>query len=171
MPDDNNGLAADPWHDEDMRRITVALATLVLLAACADDALQNPPTRPASTVRFGGTDATLFVEVADATEEQRRGLSGIRYLPADQGMAFVWPDPVDGTFWMKDTLIPLSIAFVDEGGRVIDVLDMQPCETDRCQTYGVDEPYVLAVEANLGWFDDHGVEAGDGAELRASLYG
>ena len=72
---------------------------------------------------------------------------------------------------MKDTLIPLSIAFVDEAGRVIDVLDMQPCESDPCPTYGVDEPYVLAVEANLGWFDDHGVGAGDRAELRTSLYG
>ena len=103
--------------------------------------------------------------------EQRRGLSGIEQLPADEGMAFVWQEPVGSTFWMKDTLIPLSIAFVDEAGRVIDVLDMQPCESDPCPTYGVDEPYVLAVEANLGWFEDHGVEAGDRAELRTSLYG
>jgi uncharacterized membrane protein (UPF0127 family) len=150
-----------------MRRILAVLATLILLAACADDDAQDtPPT--SSTMTFGGTGATLSVDLADETEERQRGLMGIRHLPADQGMAFVWPEPVVGTFWMKDTLIPLSIAFVDERGRVIDVLDMQPCEADPCPTYGVDEPYLLAVEANLGWFDDHGVEAGDRAELRAS---
>ena len=88
-------------------------------------------------------DALLYVDVADDAGEQRRGLSGIEQLPADEGMAFVWPEPVGSTFWMKDTLIPLSIAFVDEAGRVIDVLDMQPCESDPCPTYGVDEPYVL----------------------------
>ena len=129
------------------------------------------PDRPPSTVAFDEADALLYVEVADDASEQRRGLSGIEHLPADEGMAFVWQEPVGSTFWMKDTLIPLSIAFVDETGRVIDVLDMQPCESDPCPTYGVDEPYVLAVEANLGWFDDHGVGAGDRAELRTSLYG
>jgi uncharacterized membrane protein (UPF0127 family) len=154
-----------------MRRILAVLVSLTALAACADDAVRNPPPRPSSTMTFGGTDATLSVEVADETDEQRRGLMGIEHLPADQGMAFVWPEPVNGTFWMKDTLIPLSIAFVDEGGRVIDVLDMQPCETDPCPTYGVGEPYVLAIEANLGWFDDHSIGAGDRAELGASLYG
>ena len=86
-------------------------------------------------------------------------------------MAFVWPGPVDSTFWMKDTLVPLSVAFVDESGYVIDVLDMQPCETDACPSYGIDEPFVLAIEANLGWFDEHGVGAGDRAELRRALDG
>ena len=96
---------------------------------------------------------------------------GIEQLPADEGMAFVWQEPVGSTFWMKDTLIPLSIAFVDEAGRVIDVLDMQPCESDPCPTYGADEPYVWRSRRTSGWFDEHGVEAGDRAELRASLYG
>jgi uncharacterized membrane protein (UPF0127 family) len=72
---------------------------------------------------------------------------------------------------MKDTLVPLSIAFVDESGHVIDVLDMQPCETDACPSYGIDEPFVLAIEANLGWFDEHGVGAGDRAELQSGVDG
>lgn len=96
---------------------------------------------------------------------------GVERLPADEGMAFVFDEPVSSTFWMKDTLIPLSIAFVDEADRVIGVRDMQPCEADPCPTYGVDGPYILAIEANLGWFDEHGIEAGDRAELRMSAYG
>ena len=151
-----------------MKILAVAVVLAGLVACSGTD---TSPDRPPSTVAFDEADALLYVEVADDADEQRRGLSGIEQLPADEGMAFVWPEPVASTFWMKDTLIPLSIAFVDEAGRVIDVLDMQPCESDPCPTYGVDEPYVLAVEANLGWFDDHGVGAGDRAELRTSLYG
>jgi len=94
----------------------------------------------------------------------------VESLPADEGMAFVFDEPVSSTFWMKDTPIPLSIAFVDEDGRVIGVRDMQPCEGDPCPTYGVDEAYVLAIEANLGWFEEHGIDAGDTAELRVMAY-
>jgi uncharacterized membrane protein (UPF0127 family) len=154
-----------------MRRIIAALVSLILLGGCADDAAEPSDLRPGSTMTFGGTDATLSVALADDPDERRNGLMGIEELPADQGMAFVWPEPVDSTFWMKDTLVPLSVAFVDGSGRVIDVVDMQPCETDPCPSYGVDEPFVLAVEANLGWFDDHGVDAGDRAELRRGLDG
>ena len=154
-----------------MRGILAALATLTVLAACAGDTGVSSSDRPPSTVTFAGTDARLYVEIADDAQEQRRGLTRVENLPADQGMAFVWTEPVEGTFWMKDTLIPLSIAFVDEGGRVVGIRDMPPCGSDPCPHYGIDEPYVLAIEANLGWFDDHGVELGDRAELQVSLDG
>jgi uncharacterized membrane protein (UPF0127 family) len=114
------------------------------------------------------TAQTLFVEVADAPDEQRRGLMGVDHLPADEGMAFVFDGPTDTTFWMKNTLIPLSIAFVDEDGVIVGIREMQPCEAEPCPTYGVDRPFVLAVEANQGWFDDHGIGHGDRANLEAS---
>ena len=129
------------------------------------------PSRPPSTVAFSGSDSALYVDVADTAQEQQKGLMGVEVLPADEGMAFVFDEPSDSTFWMKDTLIPLSIAFVDGDGRVIGLLDMQPCEFDPCPTYGIDEPYVLAIEANLGWFGEAGIEVGDHAELRVSAYG
>jgi uncharacterized membrane protein (UPF0127 family) len=143
---------------------------LIMLASCAGSD-GDPPDRSPSAVVFASSNAHLFVEIADEPDEQRRGLMGVEQLPADQGMAFMWPEPVGSTFWMKNTLVPLSIAFVDETGHVIDILDMEPCKEDPCPRYGIDDLYVLAVEANLGWFDDHGVDAGDRAELRASLYG
>jgi uncharacterized protein len=149
-----------------MRQITTALVSLTLLGACIDDPPVPSDTHPESTVTFGGTDAVLAVDIADDPHERREGLMGIEELPTDQGMAFVWPGPVDSTFWMKDTLVPLSVAFIGESGHVIDVLDMQPCVSEPCPSYGIDEPFVLAVEANLGWFDHHGVGAGDRAELR-----
>lgn len=154
-----------------MKGFVTALASLALLTSCAQDSVGSPPDRPTSTVAFDGPDALLYVDIADETGEQRRGLMGVEHLPADQGMAFVFHEAVNSTFWMKETLIPLSIAFVDENGRVIGVRDMEPCQSDPCPSYGVAESYVLAIEANLGWFAEHGIEAGDRAKLRVSAYG
>jgi uncharacterized protein len=154
-----------------MKGTLAALASLVVLMGCAGETIGNPPDRPPSTVTFEGTDALLYVDVADQPGEQRQGLMDVDHLPTDQGMAFVYDEPVDSTFWMKDTTIPLSIAFFDENGRLIGMRDMRPCHSDPCPSYGIDEPYVLAIEANLGWFDEHGIEPGDRAKLRVSAYG
>jgi uncharacterized membrane protein (UPF0127 family) len=142
--------------------------TLAGLVACGG--VDSQTNRSASSVTFDGSDAVLYVAVADTAQEQQKGLMGVEMLPADEGMVFVFDEPANSTFWMKDTLIPLSIAFVDENGRVIGVRDMQPCEADPCPTYAIDEPYVLAIEANLGWFDRAGIEGGDHAELKVNAY-
>jgi uncharacterized membrane protein (UPF0127 family) len=148
-----------------------AFISLVLLAGCAGHAGEDSSDRPPSSVAFEGTDALLYVDVADQPAEQWQGLMSVKSLPADQGMAFVFNEPVGSTFWMKDTLIPLSIAFVDEHDEVIGMRDMQPCAADPCPSYGVEEPYILAIEANLGWFDEHGVMFGARADLRVRAYG
>jgi uncharacterized protein len=152
-----------------MERITAVAILLLLAIGCTGT--DETPDRPPSRVEFDGTDAVLYVDVADSAEERSDGLMGVETLPADDGMAFVFDEPVESTFWMKDTLIPLSVAFVDEVGRVIGVRDMEPCEAETCPSYGVDEPYVLAIEANLGWFDEHGIGPGDRAELEVAAYG
>jgi uncharacterized protein len=141
------------------------LLAVVIFGPVACTAGDDVPDRPPSEVTFEGSDAVLYVEVADDADERRRGLMGVHHLPDDQGMAFVWDEPVSSTFWMKDTLIPLSIAFVDDEGHVVDLVDMQPCTSDACRTYRSDEPYVMAVEANAGWFEEHGIREGDRAGL------
>jgi uncharacterized protein len=156
-----------------MWRTVVASILAAGLAACGGGEGTGEPTPvPRSAVTFedqdGVIDSTLFVEVADAPDEHRRGLMGVEHLPADEGMAFVFEEPTETTFWMKDTLIPLSIAFVDAGGVIVGVREMPPCEADPCPSYGVDRPFVLAVEANRGWFTDRGIGAGDRANLEAS---
>ena len=150
-------------------RNLLAGALAVITVACGGT--DETPSRPPSTIVFDGSDAVLYVNVADTAQEQQKGLMGVETLPEDEGMAFVFESPVDSTFWMKDTLIPLSIAFVDDSGRMIGVRDMEPCEADPCPTYGIDLPFVLAIEANLGWFDRAGIEVGDHAELIVSAYG
>ena len=150
-----------------MKTFAVAISLAGLVACSGTD---HHPDHPPSTVTFQGSDAVLYVDVADTTQRQQKGLMGVEMLPEDEGMAFVFDQPSGTTFWMKDTLIPLSIAFVDDAGQVIGVRDMEPCEADPCPTYGIDGPFVLAIEANLGWFDRAGVEVGDRAELRMSAY-
>lgn len=148
--------------------LRVRVLVLALLVACGSSPPAGTFDRPSSTVLFPRTDAVLRVRIADADGERRRGLMEVEHLPDDQGMAFVFAEPSTSSFWMKNTLIPLTIAFVDDDGRVVGFRDMQPCETDSCPLYGTTEPFVFAIEANLGWFDEHGIEVGDPAELRAA---
>jgi len=151
-----------------VKTFTVAMVLAGIVACSGAD---HNPDRPASTVAFDGSDAVLYVDVAETAQARQTGLMGVERVPADEGMAFVFDEPASSTFWMKDTLIPLSIAFVDRNDRVIGLRDMQPCEADPCPTYGIDEPYVLAIEANLGWFGEAGIEVGDLVELRVRVYG
>ena len=142
-----------------MRRLNVVILSLAV--ACSSTAASGPPCSPdPSIVRFG-QDAQLTVDVADTDVEREQGLMGVTALPTDRGMAFVWDAPTEATFWMKDTLIPLSIAFVDQSHRVVTVEEMTPCKADPCPTYAATAPYTTAVEANAGWFEQHGVQAGD----------
>lgn len=90
---------------------------------------------------------------------------GVRSLPEDGGMAFVWTEPTETAFWMKDTLIPLSIAFVDDAGRIQAIREMRPCRSEPCPVYRSDGPFVLAIEANAGWFRRNGISVGDRATL------
>jgi uncharacterized protein len=111
-------------------------------------------------------DVRVFVSVADSPEERQRGLMGITSLDRDAGMIFVFQDQVSDSFWMKDTLIPLSIAFWNEDGVIIDILDMEPCHQDVCPTYGPRLPYTYALEMNAGWFHHHDIAPGDHVDVR-----
>jgi hypothetical protein len=100
----------------------------------------------------------LKVEVA-ATESQRsRGLMFRKQLGRDDGMLFIFDDPGYYAMWMKNTLIPLSVAFLDGDGVILNVLDMQPQTLDAHAAAG---PARYAIETNLGWFAAHKVKAGE----------
>jgi len=119
-------------------------------------------------VRFQGSDgrpADLGVEVADTPEERQRGLMFRESLPPDQGMLFDFGGETQAGFWMKDTKVPLSIAFISAAGVVLDIQDMAPLTTNL--HYPPQGTYAFAVEANQGWFASHGVAAGSRAELPA----
>jgi len=106
-------------------------------------------------------ETTLRVAVARTDAERARGLMGQRRLAPDSGMLFAFPQPTEASFWMKDTLIPLSIAFVDGRGRIVAMRDMTPCRHDPCRLYRSSRPYLGAIEANRGYFRRHGIRIGD----------
>lgn len=137
----------------------VWLIAVALLTACSMDG----STKSEAVLRVG--DADLSVEVAQTDEQRQQGLMGREELAGDSGMVFLFGEPHEGGFWMKDTLIPLSIAFWDEDGRVVTILDMEPCEADPCPTYDPGKAYTGAVEVNRGWFEENGVEVGDTARF------
>jgi uncharacterized protein len=161
------------WHDAGVHRRSALPVFLVLLvAACSSggDTPSEPSSPSTQRVTFAGTSATLTVEIADSAAERGRGLSGRSSLPADTGMVFVWDRPVETTFWMKDTLIPLSIAFVAEDGRILAIHEMEPCEADPCPTFGAPAPFSAAIEAPAGWFDANGIGVGSVATVTPSLW-
>jgi len=86
-------------------------------------------------------------------------------LDDDAGMLFQWSDDTNASFWMKDTLIPLSIAFVSAEGRVLALLDMDPCRADPCPVYYPHVSYRTALEVKQGAFARWGVRIGDRARL------
>jgi len=164
-----------------MRR-TLVLALLVVTAACSSTSSTTgaPTTSPAPTTSTsaagtstaavtidgaGGTVDLPAVELAATPEDRERGLMGRTELGADEGMLFAFPEPWTGAFWMKDTLIPLSIAFWGGDGRLLDILEMEPCTADPCPTYSARASYTHALEMNAHWFDDRGIEIGDRVEL------
>jgi uncharacterized membrane protein (UPF0127 family) len=100
----------------------------------------------------------IWVEVAKTPEERNRGLMGRKYLGQDEGMLFIFEAEDYHSFWMKNTLIPLSIAFIDRDGRIVWMTDMKPLTLD---SHVPPKPVLYALEMNKGWFSKNGIKTGD----------
>jgi uncharacterized membrane protein (UPF0127 family) len=119
---------------------------------------------PLTISRASGGTARLQVEIADTPELMVRGLMERPSLPKDQGMLFAFAQVGRSPFWMKNTLVPLSIAFIDEGGTILHITDMEP-QTETLHYSPTD--YRYALEVNQGWFREQKVATGDQVHLRS----
>jgi uncharacterized protein len=108
----------------------------------------------------GRPPVTVRLELAPDPASRTRGLAGRTSVPPNTGMVFLYPVDTTGGFWMKDTLVPLSIAFVAANGQVVSVREMTPCRADPCQVYEPGAPYRYAVELPAGAFAAAGVGPG-----------
>ena len=138
-----------------MRSIgSLLVALLVVIPAAA--AGVGLPTR---TLVIGGH--RLTAEVAATPETRATGLMNRFSLQPDHGMLFVFEAPQPLSFWMKDTYVPLSIAFVDTRGRIVNIEDMRPQDESPHFSKGL---ALYAIEMRQGWFAAKGIGAGDVVE-------
>jgi uncharacterized membrane protein (UPF0127 family) len=111
----------------------------------------------APTIELSAGMHRIEAEVASSNAERATGLMNRPSMPIHRGMLFVFPEAGVQCFWMKNTLIPLSIAFLDDSGRIVQIADMQPQSLDNhCSA----KPVRFALEMNAGWFRSRGLAAG-----------
>jgi uncharacterized membrane protein (UPF0127 family) len=125
---------------------------------------QAPRLRTVTIHASRGEEVRVRVEIADDDFERARGLMYRTALAEDRGMLFVFDEEQQLSFWMRNTLIPLSIAFMDSKGRIVDIQDMKPLDDDPPH-YVSAEPARYALEVNQGFFEERGVKVGDRADL------
>ena len=132
--------------------------------------------QPYAEVQIEGSPR-LNLEVARTPAEHERGLMDRDHLPLDDGMVFVYTSPAREGYWMRNTLIPLSIAWLDQAGTILDIQDMDALDDQNAHYPGVGAlplsqapaipvlPYYYALETNVGWFAAHGVGVGQQVAL------
>ena len=137
------------WPNRKTERI---LFILVLLSASLAHSQSSPK------IPLYIHQKEIWVEVAKTPEERSHGLMGRKHLNKDEGMLFIFETEDYHGFWMKDTLIPLSIAFIDKDGRIVWITDMKPQTLD---SHVPPRPILYALEMNKGWFSSHSIKTSD----------
>src|ERR1700724_1076074 len=136
---------------------TLALGWILLCVGCQPKATENTP--------FGLRIAELKIsnkpvtaEIADTPQASENGLMFRDSLPEDHGMLFIFEQPKKASFWMKNTKIPLSIAFIDSAGKILEIKSMNPLD-ETVVPSGSDQ-VAYALEVNQGWFARHAISSG-----------
>ena len=158
----------------------LGLAALLLTASCEKEKTAMPPSAPTpappinpvtdpaqprlETIKLylGAADdirgVELTVEIADENLERQAGMMHRTTMPKNEGMLFVFPYPHQSGFWMKNTTVPLSIAYIDPASRVIEIHNLQPGNTKPVESRSARVQYAL--EVNQGWFAKNGIRPG-----------
>ncbi|APV48278.1 hypothetical protein BWI17_00435 [Betaproteobacteria bacterium GR16-43] len=140
-------------------RFDLAFAPLVLsLAFLAPAGAQEKIAAPLKTIPVKVGAHALKVEVADNDATRSRGLMFRDKMGENDGMLFIFPDLGYHSMWMMNTKIPLSVAFIGQDGKVLNVLDMEPNTQD---THSAAGPARYAIETNKGWFAKKKIKPGD----------
>jgi uncharacterized membrane protein (UPF0127 family) len=157
------------YYDAAMRArpsaAVLAAATLALVAGCGGPS----PARTVDVVFTQGSSTLgIHARVASTPSERGEGLMGRRSLRDNEGMLFVFPTEVRVGFYMKDTLIPLDVAFIS-GTRVVEVRTMTPCTADPCNVTTPAFVYEQALEVDAGTFGRAGISAGAAVHIDGAL--
>jgi uncharacterized membrane protein (UPF0127 family) len=143
-----------------MKKFSVLVALVMAAGAFAQEPQMNLPR-----VKLNAGMHQIDAQVAATPEQRMIGLMHRKTMPQHEGMLFVFEYPSQQCFWMKDTLLPLSIAFVADDGTVVNIDEMQP---QTLETHCSEQPVRYVLEMNKGWFAKKGIKAG--AKLRGEMF-
>ncbi|OGS96978.1 MAG: hypothetical protein A3K04_02470 [Gallionellales bacterium RBG_16_56_9] len=141
-----------------MRTFPILYATILLLAAALPGAraeAEEPQRLP--TISLNAGIHLIRAEVAANDAERQQGLMFRQKMGPNEGMLFVFDAPVRTCMWMKNTLIPLAVAFIDQNGTIINIEEMQE---ESLQSHCAAGPVVYALELNRGWFKRRNIKPG-----------
>jgi len=139
-------------------RVIPVFLFLILCFNAASCYPKKLPVRELSIQRDGQTVAVVTAEIAVTQEDRNKGLMFRKKLPDGEGMLFVFERDEVLSFWMKNTYIPLSIAFIASDGRIVDIKDMYPHDTNSVYS---SRSVRYALEVPQGWFSRAGVKSAD----------
>jgi len=140
-----------------MKRIHVALALALVLCATSLGAYAQDKAQKLPTVTLSAGMHLIQAELAQTPEQRSIGLMHRPAMATNEGMLFVFEAPAQQCFWMRNTLIPLSIAFLEDDGSIVNIEDMAP---QTLHGHCSKRPVRFALEMNQGWFTKRGVAAG-----------
>jgi uncharacterized membrane protein (UPF0127 family) len=148
-----------------LRRSRAMLAACLTVAAAAGSAQTGPQPRLPTTPLQAGMHV-IQAELAVTPEQQAVGMMGRREIPGNEGMLFVNESAGVRCFWMRNTLAPITIAFIADDGTIVNLADMEPLsERSHCSA----RPVRFALEMSRGWFARRGIQAG--FRLRGAPFG
>ncbi len=143
------------------RRRFFASLFAVMLVPVTGQALSQTPLPPQPRIELRAGLHLIQAELVNTAETRARGLMFRERLAPNHGMLFVFDSPATQCMWMRNTFIPLSVAFIDDRGRIVNIEDMKPrTEISHCSQ----QPVRFALEMERGWFSQRGL--GPGATLR-----
>ena len=148
-----------------IKALGAVIGLFMILIITAPISPACPIELPTAAIYINGNPLT--VELATTPTTRGCGLSQRDELPQNRGMLFIFSDQRPRNFWMKDTVIPLSIAYLDKSGQIFSIQDMVPLQTDK--QYPSLQPAAYALEVNQGWFARYGIEVGDVVEMNLPL--
>jgi uncharacterized membrane protein (UPF0127 family) len=140
-----------------MAHISIRCLQALCITAWCSVALAQGTVQKLPAIRLNAGIHNIQAEVAQTPEQRSQGLMFRKDMGSNEGMLFVFDEPGVQCFWMKNTLLPLSAAFIDDSGTVVNIADMKPLsEQSHCST----KPVRFVLEMNQGWFAKRGIASG-----------
>ena len=139
------------------RPLSCLLLVAALVAPWTGASAQDQPQMDLQRVQIGAGMYQIDAQVAATPLEQQIGLMFRKEMPQQEGMLFVFKQPSTQCFWMKNTLLPLTAAFVADDGRIVNLVDMKPQTLD---SHCSEEPVRFVLEMNQGWFAKKNIRKG-----------